>query len=285
VEFVVLILLGGVVGWITGAFGLGGGFIITPFLSLLIGLSYTEAVAISLAQMIIAASSGAIKHFKQHNLRSRLVLLPLLGLTPGIFCGLKLLDFLKTLGNISIVGRQVPVMQIFLDVLFVALLLWIGHQMIRGEHKAPSALWGKLREASIPPTIHLEPGGAAVSLPAFVGVTFIVGVSGGLLGIGGGVLLIPYLSMALNVPMRYAVGSTLVAIVLNNLTGLFLTQKIFSLNWQWVLVLAAGSVVGAQIGAAVVNKHSSEKLRRYFGYLVLILAVLLIVGRIIKYSL
>ncbi len=279
VNALVIILLGGAVGLLSGMFGVGGGFLTTPLL-IFYGIPPTVAAASAASQVTGASVSGMMAHWQRGGVDAKMGSLLVAGGAVGSIFGAGLLRFLQGLGQSDTV----------IAIIYVILLGTIGSMMARDAWAAISAEKSgipapprKRRHhpliANLPMRWRFYKSGLYLSPIAPLGLGFIAGILTMLLGVGGGFIMVPVMIYLFGMAARVVVGTSLFQI-------LFVTAiatLVHALTTQAVdIVLAAllliGSVVGAQIGARLAQKLPPNWLRLMLAGIVLLVAIRLALG-------
>ncbi|WP_260482906.1 sulfite exporter TauE/SafE family protein [Sphingomicrobium flavum] len=271
VNALLIIALGGLVGILSGLFGVGGGFLTTPFL-IFYGISPTVAVASATTQITGASVSGVAAHMKRKGVDLQMGVVLIVGGLVGSIFGAGLFRLLQASGQVDLV----------IGFLYVVMLGSIGGLMLRdalvalGWVKFPQKDTPRPRHnkwvASLPLRWRFYASGLYISPLAPLLLGFVSGILTVLLGVGGGFIVVPAMIYILGMSPRVVVGTSLVMM----LAVAAATTMIHSLTTQAVdIVLATllllGSVIGAQYGARLANVIKPDLLR--FGLAVMILAV------------
>lgn len=277
VNILSLLTLGGVVGVLAGMFGIGGGFLATPFL-IFMGINPAIAVASSANQIVAASLSGFYAHRRRKNVDFRMGTLLLVGGLVGSSAGVALFSWLKTLGQIDLV----------ISLLYVTLLSLIGVTMAlesyrsifrrksatRTEHKSRHGLLHRLPWKMRFPHSKLY---ISAWLPLILG--FSVGILVSVMGVGGGFFMIPAMIYLLGMPTSVVIGTSLFQImfITMNVTVLhaFSTQTV---DIVLAVLLLLGSTIGAQVGSRLGGRISAEHLRGLLAVIVLFVAFKLALG-------
>lgn len=270
----VIILLGGLVGILSGMFGVGGGFLTTPLL-IFFGISPAVAVASSTTQITGASVSGVAAHAQRKGVDFRMGGVLICGGVFGTIAGGFLFLKLQQAGQIDVVVAM----------LYILLLSSIGVLMIREAWTVIQA-----RRTGIPikppvrrhhPVIAALPlrwrfygSGLYISPLAPLGVGFLVGILTVMLGIGGGFVLVPAMIYLLGMSTRVVVGTSLFQILFVAAA----TTMVHALTTQAVdivlaILLLVGSVTGAQIGARLSTRINAEWLRLFLAALCILVAI------------
>ncbi|MGC4044639.1 MAG: sulfite exporter TauE/SafE family protein [Armatimonas sp.] len=248
-------LLGVLVGFVAGLFGVGGGFLLNPLLALLFGVRMEIAVGTGLCQMLGTATAAGIRYRKLGVGEPRIALILALPAALGTLAGKRVVDILSA-ANRAETGLRVA---------FLGLLFFVIFQMARTKRSTDVAGW--LTRLPIPLEIALAYGG------------LLVGFLSGLLGIGGGILLTPMLVSGLGMTLAQAAGTSVLLLLSSALTGTWAQATAGRVNLPMALVLLIGSSISAQFGAQLAVRLAPEKLRRAF------LILLITVGAAVVYDL
>ncbi len=275
VNIFVILGLGGVTGVLSGLFGIGGGFLMTPFL-IFIGVPPSVSVATAANQIIASSVSGFIAHWRRNNVDFKMGWYLLSGGIAGSTLGVALFRWLKQLGQIDLI----------ISVSYVTFLGVIGAMMagesIRTLMKLTkrSAPTGKPQlRAHLPFKVAFPHSNLTVSAVLPVSIGLFVGVMVSLMGIGGGFFLIPAMIYILGMPTAVVIGTSLFQIIFITANVTFL-QAITTQTVDILLavLLLSGSVIGAQIGSRLGAKLPAEHLRALLAALVLGVAIKLAFG-------
>ena len=270
VNIFTLLSLGGAVGILSGLFGIGGGFLTTPFL-ILLGINPAIAVASSANQIVAASLSGFYAHWARRNVDFRMGTLLLIGGWIGSSGGVFIFKWLKTLGQIDLV----------ISLLYVVFLSSIGSLM---AFESLQSMRGKKRKKAksdkiplskrLPWKMHFPRSKLVISawLPLILGL--LVGVLVSIMGVGGGFFMIPAMIYLLGMPTSVVIGTSLFQIMFITINVTFLhaitTQTV---DLMLAILLLLGSTTGAQIGSRLGAKLPADKLRGLLAAMVLIVAV------------
>jgi uncharacterized membrane protein YfcA len=265
----VIIGLGGGVGFLSGMFGVGGGFLMTP---LLIFLGVPPAIAVSTeANQIVASSvSGVIAHWRRGNVDFKMGGILLAGGVVGSSLGVLLFSILRDIGQIDLVIKLSYV--VFLGLIGGMMLLESIRAILRTRQAG--ALRGKLHQHNwlhgLPFKMRFRKSKLYISalLPFFLAA--MVGVLSAIMGVGGGFILVPAMIYLLGMPTYVVIGTSLFQIIFvtANITVL---QAVQTQTVDFVLagLLLFGAVIGAQIGARFGTRLKGEQLRGLLALMVL----------------
>lgn len=274
-----LLALGAVVGYIAGVFGVGGGFILTPMLTVLFGVPPAIAVGSGLCQMIGTAAVTFLRrrHAQQGEPRFDLFLLG--GSVLGVDAGSRLLGALSRAGSVEFLGRPRPLVVLVAEGLFVALLLgvaalfwWQGGAGAGEPEPSP----GPLARIRWRPLVDLPAVGMRVSAPVMAYTGLLLGLMSGLLGVGGGVLLLPVLVHGFGFSIRHATGTGIVVLLTSSCAGTFLNALRGNVHLGVVLPLLVASSLSAQLGARQSRRLPARTMRRGFAVLSLLTVAVLL---------
>jgi uncharacterized membrane protein YfcA len=273
----VLLTLGGAVGFLSGVFGVGGGFLLTPFL-IFIGVPPAVAVASSANQLVGASVSGVLAHWKRGNVDFKMGAILLIGGFLGSLLGVWLFGILRRLGQIELV----------INLCFVILLGTLGALMlVEGtrtllRRRRVGVPRRKLHQHTwihgLPLKMRFRRSKLYISalLPLVLG--FLIGILSAIMGIGGGFVMVPAMIYLLGMPTMVVPGTSLFQIIFVAATVTVL-QAINNRTVDAVLalVLLIGGVLGAQIGTRMGSRLRGDQLRIMLAVLVLAVAVKLAV--------
>ena len=270
----VLLAMGAAVGFLSGMFGVGGGFLITP---LLIFYSIPPAVAVATgANQVIASSfSGALAHFKRGTLDLKLGTILLIGGIFGSTIGIYIFTWLRSLGQIDLI----------VSVLYVAFLGIVGALMMiesaRALHRSRQGKTASLRKPGqhywvhrLPMKMRFRTSKLYVSVIPVLALGGVIGVLAAIMGVGGGFIMVPAMIYLLKVPTKVVIGTSLFQIIFVTAYTTIL-QATFNQTVDVVLafLLMLGGVAGAQYGTRVGLKLRGEELRALLALLVLAVAL------------
>jgi uncharacterized membrane protein YfcA len=279
VNALVIIALGGLVGLLSGMFGVGGGFLTTPLL-IFYGIPPTVAAASAASQVTGASVSGVFAHFRRDGVDVKMGLVLVAGGVLGSGAGAVLFRLLQDSGQIDTV----------IAVLYVLLLGSIGGLMltesVRSLYATRSGAAPRPRRrrhhplvAALPLRTRFYRSGLYISPLAPLLLGFLVGVLTMLLGVGGGFLLVPAMLYLLGMTTQVVVGTSLFQILFVTATATMVhatTTK--AVDIVLAVLLLIGSVTGAQIGARLAQSVRPEQLRMALAIIVLLVAVGMALG-------
>jgi uncharacterized protein len=273
-----LIAIGGLVGLLSGLLGVGGGFLLTPIL-MMIGVPPTVAAASDANSIIATSSSGVGAHFRLKNVDIKMGCVLLVGGLLGAAVGVEAIKVLRNIGNADVVIRLT----------YIVVLGLVGGFIVRDSLRrmrrgliAPK----KVRQPRmrtildrLPMQMDFPRSGVRHSILLPVAMCCLVGVLTAIMGVGGGFMLVPVMVYVLGMPAHVAVGTSLFQILFT-CAGTTVMQAAANQTVDLVLALliAAGSTVGAQIGARLSRLLRGEQLMIILGVLALVVMVKMTVG-------
>jgi uncharacterized membrane protein YfcA len=261
--------MGLAVGFISGMFGIGGGFLMTPLL-IFIGISPAVAVASVASHIAASSASGAILYYRRKAIDFALALMLLAGGILGTAIGVWLFSLLRALDQLDLT----------IGLSYVALLSSVGALMIaesiRAIMREQSGRPATPRRGSAHTWVHRLPlkmrfkrSKIYVSAIPVWGIGFIIGFIGAILGIGGGFLLVPMLIYFLRVPTATVLGTSMVLTLITMASATVMHAGTNHLvDAVLALILMVGGVIGAQFGARAGQNMRGERLRLLLGLLV-----------------
>lgn len=274
VDPLMLIAIGGLVGFLSGLFGVGGGFLLTPLL-IFYGVPAAVAVSTQANQVLATSIAGVSAHWRERQVDTRLGTLMLMGGLAGSTVGVGLFSLLKYFG---VVDATIAVLYIVFLGVIGGLMAWESVGALGGQGGDPGRrtrlrVWMR----TLPMKRRFPRSGLYISIIPPICIGFFVGVLAAVLGVGGGFILAPAMVYLLGVPTRVMVGTSLFQIIFLTAYVTFL-QATFNGTVDLVLaaVLMIGGVIGARYGAMAGRKLKAAQLR-----LLLALLVLGIAGRLV----
>ena len=261
--------LGGMVGFLSGLFGVGGGFLMTPLL-IFLGIPAAVAVSTEANQIVASSVSGVIAHWRKRNVDFLMGSILLTGGIIGSSFGVWLFAYLKTIGQIELVIRLSYV--VFLGMIGF-LMAWESTKAIL-KSRAPGSSRGKLHQHNwlhgLPFKMRFRRSKLYISalLPLIIGA--FVGIMSAIMGVGGGFIIVPAMIYVLGMPTSVVVGTSLFQIIFVTANVTFL-QSISTQTVDIVLagLLMLGGVIGAQFGSNASSLLRGEQLRGLLALLVL----------------
>ncbi len=265
----VLLGMGGIIGVLSGMFGVGGGFLMTPLL-IFIGIPPAVAVGTGANQVVAASVSGTLAHWRRGTIDFRMGGLLLAGGFVGSSLGSWLFTVLRGLGQIDLAIGLFYV--IFLGIIGVLMVAESVRAWFRSRN--PLAPRRKLHHHTwmhgLPFKMRFRRSKLYISALLPLGIGAFVGVLSAIMGVGGGFVAVPAMIYLLGMPTSVLVGTSLFQIVFVTANVTFLQSvNNHSVDILLSLLLVAGGVVGAQIGARMGSKLKGEEMRIALGAIVL----------------
>ncbi len=293
--------LGLLVGLLSGLFGVGGGFLMTPLL-MMIGIPPTVAAATDANQIVAASASGTLAHWRLGNVDFKMGLLLLVGGFTGGALGVHVIKVLRATGGADFLIKITYVIMLgvvgtfmFFESLHAlkkqkAAASMSAEERIEAERKAREKADAKAKRksilASLPMQIHFEKSGVTHSAILPVGLGIFVGVLAAIMGVGGGFLMVPVMIYLLRMPMHVVVGTSLFQIMFTCVEVTFLqSYQNHTVDIILAILLLIGSTIGAQIGTKLGKKLHGDQLKILLAVIVLGVTVKMILGLILEPSL
>lgn len=270
VNILLIVLLGMLVGGLSGLFGVGGGFLMTPLL-IFLGIPPAVAVGTEAPHVLASSVSGVIAHWRRKNVDFKMGFFLMIGGVVGSTVGVNLFKILRVFGQIDIV----------IQMLFLIFLGFIGFSMAFEsakttitKYRTTSSIRTKLHQHSwihgLPFKLRFHRSKLYISTIPPIVIGFFVGVLSAMMGVGGGFIIIPAMVYLLGMSTNVVVGTSLFQIIFVTANSTFFQSY---LNQTVDIVLASlmivGGVIGAQIGARLGTKLKAEYLRGILAILVL----------------
>lgn len=268
----VLLGLGGITGILAGMFGVGGGFLMTPLL-LFMGIPPPVVIATESSQIVASSCSGFLAHFRNKYVDIKMGMILVIGGLFGVFVGITLFNFLKSLGHIDLLIRGSYT--ILLTVIGVLMLIE-SIQTLRPPKlhiQQPSANKTSLYDRAIkdlPFKVDFPTSSLRMSCLPVLLIGFIVGILAATMGIGGGFIMVPAMIYILRMPTKVVVGTSLFQVIfISACSTLLHTITNASVDLVLSILLSVGGVVGAQLGSNLGVKIHADKIRILFSLLIL----------------
>lgn len=266
--------LGAAVGFLSGMFGVGGGFILTPFL-MFIGIPPSVAVATQSTQIVASSVSGVLTHWRKGNVDIKMGAVLLGGGLTGSVLGIQLFNALKAAGQVDL----------FVALSYVIFLGSIGglmfYESLHAVRAGGSNLGGTRREPGghywvhgWPLKMRFQRSKLYISAipPALLGL--LIGLLSVVMGIGGGFVLLPAMIYLLRMPTSVAVGTSLFQIIfVAAFSTLLHALTNHSVDAILALLLIAGGVIGAQFGVRYGERLRSDWMRLCLAALILLICL------------
>ncbi len=298
-DIVYLFILGCIAGFLSGFFGIGGSSLVTPILQVIFQIPFQICVGSSLAQTTGSSITAVLRHWKLGNVDFKLAFL-ILGVNfLGVESGARILDYLGSLDTFVIKNQEIHYVEYYSRWLFLLILLVIAglitleslssnpllKEKIKTQNETNTKLTGRfIQRLQIPPMIDFPKSNLySISIVAITYPAFFIGITTGLLGIGGGVITVPLLIYGCGVPTNIAVGTSLLLVFFSTFYGTIIHSMRHNVDLTLLSTLLIGSTIFAQIGASMTQLISGHSIRFYFSFIVWALSILLIYDLITRF--
>ncbi|MDZ4380683.1 MAG: sulfite exporter TauE/SafE family protein [Parvibaculum sp.] len=278
VSILTILAMGAAVGFLSGMFGIGGGFLMTPLL-IFLGIPPAVAVGTQTTQVVASSVTGALAHFTRGSIDFKMGGVLLAGGIAGSLSGIYLFKLLTAIGQIDLA----------ISVVYVAFLSVIGAMMMIESVQAIRAARGgrvtpKRKHHSwihgLPFKARFRRSKLYISVIPPVLVGYFVGTLSAIMGVGGGFIMIPAMIYLLRMPTNVVIGTSFFQIVfVAALTGVLHSVENQAVDIVLGFLLVIGGVIGAQYGVRAAEKMPAEQLRA------LLAAILLLIGMRLGYDL
>lgn len=269
---IILLLLAGLgVGFMSGFFGVGGGFLMTPLL-IFLGIPPATAVGTEANQILGSSASGAIAHGRKKNIDYEIGLFLLLGGIFGSTVGVVLFKFMRETGNIDLMISLLYIVFLFI----IGSLMLIESSLSILNKTQDYKIRTKKRNVfdSLPLKFKFRQSRKYISIILPVGIGVIVGLLSALMGVGGGFIMVPAMIYILGMSTISAIGTSLFQIVFVT-ANVVILQATYNQSVDIILAifLLFGGVIGAQIGSKYAVKLKGEQLRILLAFIVLLVCL------------
>jgi uncharacterized protein len=270
VNMFVLLGMGGAVGFLSGLFGVGGGFLMTPLL-IFYGIPPAVAVATEANQIVASSASGALAHWRRRSVDVPLGLVLLAGGLVGSALGVAIFRLMRDLGHLDVL----------ISLLYVSFLGAIGTLMLiesvrairlrRMGRPVPARRPGQhIWIHGLPLKMRFKRSRLYVSAIPVLGIGMLVGLLAAIMGVGGGFIMVPAMIYLLRVPTNVVIGTSLFQIVfVTAFTTILHATTNYTVDVVLAMLLMVGGVIGAQFGAFAGQKLRGEQLRGLLALLVI----------------
>ena len=284
VNVVLIFTIGGFVGLLSGIFGVGGGFLLTPLL-IMLGIPPTVAAASDSNQIVGASTAGTLAHFRLGNVDIKMGILLLIGGVAGGTAGVQIIKMLRALGCADFL----------ITITYVLMLGFVGGYMFlesfQGLRKktvdtapvvaAKESLYSRTM-SKLPWQTSFEKSGIELSilLPVILGI--FVGILAAIMGVGGGFIMVPVMVYLLRMPMHVVVGTSLFQILFTciNVT-IMQAYSNHTVDFILALILLVGSTIGVQFGAKISKRLGGDQLKILLAILVLAVMVKMLLSLVL----
>lgn len=277
--------MGAVVGFLSGMFGVGGGFLMTPLL-IFAGVPPAVAVATESNEITAASVSGALAHWRRQGVDVKMGSVLIAGGAVGSFFGAQVFTYLRSLGQVDLMISLAYV--VFLGSVG-GLMFWESVRAIirtqRGIVPTPKPREDRHKAwiHALPFKIRFRKSRLYISALLPLGIGMFVGVLSAIMGVGGGFVMVPAMIYLLGMPTNVVVGTSLFQIIfVTALTTMFHSVNTQTVDIFLAVLLLFGAVVGAQVGARVGFKLKGEHLRALLALMVLLVCVKMAFGLVLE---
>jgi uncharacterized membrane protein YfcA len=263
-----LLGLGGIVGVLSGMFGVGGGFLMTPLL-FFIGIPPAVAVATEANQIVASSFSGVLAHLRRKTVDLKMGVVLLIGGLIGAAVGVQVFTALREIGQVDLLVRLCYVL--FLGIIG-GLMFFESLRAMRRSRKAGAVPKRKKHGwiHALPFKMKFRTSGLYISVipPVLVGIA--VGILAAIMGVGGGFIMVPAMIYLLGMPTKVVVGTSLFQIIfVTGFTTLLHATTNYTVDMALAVLLLIGGVIGAQIGTRIGVYLKAEQLRILLAIMVL----------------
>ena len=294
-----LLTLGAGVGVLSGLFGVGGGFLLTPLL-IMIGIPPTIAAASDANQIVAASASGVYAHWRLKNVDLRMAAVLIVGGFAGGTAGVQLIKVLRAAGSADLVIHISYVLMLASvgGIMFVDGLgglrtgaavkavgrprkefriTWVERPLALVNRMARVASWFAGLNRALPWRIRFETADTTMSVLVPLGLGVLVGMLAAIMGVGGGFIMVPTMLYVLKMPMPVVVGTSLLQVMFTciNVTLLHAYTN-HTVDFVLALMLLAGSTLGTQAGVRIGRRLGTEQFK-----MLLAAIVLLVMGKML----
>jgi uncharacterized protein len=282
VNIFIILGMGAAVGFLSGMFGVGGGFLITPLL-IFYNIPPVVAVATGANQVVASSISGAITHFRRGTLDLKLGSVLLFGGLLGASVGIWIFSYMRSLGQL----------ELFISLLYVVFLTGVGSLMlwesINSLRRSAKNITVGLRKPGqhgwihgLPFKMRFKKSKLYLSVIPVIGLGFSIGVLTYVMGVGGGFIMVPAMIYLLRIPTNVVIGTSLFQIIfVTAFTTIVQATTNYSVDIVLAFILMVAGVIGAQYGVRVGQRLRGEQLRALLALLVLAVGVRLAIQLVI----
>lgn len=282
VNILVILGMGAAVGFLSGMFGVGGGFLITPLL-IFYNIPPVVAVATGANQVVASSISGAITHFRRGTIDVKLGSVLLVGGLMGATIGVWIFSLLRRIGQLDLV----------ISLLYVVLLGVVGALMLteslRAMRKASKNQPAALKRPGqhnwvhrLPFKVRFKKSKIYLSIIPVIGLGMSIGVLTSVMGVGGGFIMVPAMIYLLRIPTNVVVGTSLFQIIFVSAYAVIVQASTnYTVDIVLAFILMVAGVIGAQYGVRVGQKLRGEQLRALLALLVLAVGIRLAIDLVI----
>ncbi|OSP56084.1 sulfite exporter TauE/SafE family protein [Pseudoruegeria sp. SK021] len=270
-----LLGIGGMVGILSGMFGVGGGFLMTPML-FFIGIPPAVAVATGANQIVASSFSGLLAHLRRKTVDLRMGTVLLVGGMVGAAIGVRIFTALKAVGQVDLLVTLFYV--VFLGIIGTLMFFEALSAIRRARMTNPPRTKRKRINwiHAMPFKMKFRASGLYISVIPPVVIGMCVGVLSAIMGVGGGFIMVPAMIYLLSMPTKVVIGTSLFQIIfVAGFTTLLHATSSYTVDVVLAVLLLVGGVIGAQVGTRIGSRMKAEQLR-----ILLALLVLLVCGKL-----
>ncbi|EKS34304.1 MAG: putative membrane protein YfcA [Afipia broomeae] len=278
-----ILAMGAAVGFVSGMFGIGGGFLMTPLL-IFVGISPAVAVASVSSHMAASSFSGALSYWRKRAIDPALSMVLLCGGVTGTALGVWIFALLRSVGQLDLI---IALSYVVLLTAVGTLMFLEGLRAILRARRGNTAITRRARAQGwilgLPLKMRFKRSKIYLSVIPVVAIGLLVGFLGAIMGIGGSFLLIPIMIYVLRVPTATVIGTSMALTLVTMVVATILHAVTNHLvDAVLALVLMVGGVIGAQFGARAGQRIRGEHLRLLLGLLILSVGVRFAVELVIR---
>jgi uncharacterized membrane protein YfcA len=270
--------LGGGVGFMSGLFGVGGGFLMTPLL-IFLGIPPAVAVGTEAAQIVASSVSGVLAHWRRGNVDLKMGLILTVGGFVGSFGGVELFKWLRQMGQIDLVIALCYV--VFLGIVGSLMFIESVQSLVKSRKADADAVAAAAAakksggwKERLPLQMQFVRSNLNVSALLPLALGLLVGVLAAIMGVGGGFVMVPAMIYLLGMPTTVVVGTSLFQIIFVTANSTFLhATRNYTVDIVLALMLLFGGVIGAQVGAKMSVRLKGEQLRVLLALIVMVVCV------------
>lgn len=282
VNVFIILGMGAAVGFLSGMFGVGGGFLITPLL-IFYNIPPVVAVATGANQVVASSVSGAISHFRRGTLDVKLGSVLLIGGLVGATLGVYIFSWLRRQGQLDLIISLLYV--IFLGTVGGLMLAESLRALRRAARNEPAPLKRPGQHNwvhRLPFKMRFKKSKIYLSVIPILALGFGIGILTSVMGVGGGFIMVPAMIYLLRIPTNVVVGTSLFQIIFTTAyTTIVQAATNYSVDIVLAFILMVAGVIGAQYGVRVGQKLRGEQLRALLGLLVLAVGVRLAIELVV----
>ena len=268
INILVILFFGFLVGFMSGLFGVGGGFLMTPFL-IFMGIPPSTAVGTEAVQILGSSVSGAIAHGRKKNIDYEIGIFLLIGGIFGSTVGVIIFNFLKESGNIDLIINILYV--IFLATIGILMLIESTLSILRKDEVQVRKKKRRTFLDYMPMKLRFKRSKIYISIFLPITIGIIVGLLSALMGVGGGFIMVPAMIYLFRMNTISAIGTSLFQIVFITL-NVSILQATYNQSVDLILAifLLIGGVIGAQFGSKLTSRFRGEQIRVLLAIIVMI---------------